>query len=373
MEGTSIVRFTPTGTRRTAAAALALVTVAVLALAPHSEAATKRRFTPFRVNGAPVRAITLTDLRQFAAASIPDMTRIKADGFNMVTIYVYKFMQTATSNDLGSGPWTEPDQSLGAAFDAAHAAGLAVQFIPTAWVGVAGVGTFYWRGAIHPTDHNAWFDSYRNTLNHYADLATQHHVELFGVGSEMISLENEVSQWQHTISDARKHYAGPITYFTVYATVNRIKWWQYVDVPGVSPYMSLSTTPVPSYAELVRAWKTSHLPYLRQIEAYVGRPLLVSEIGYASSVGAATHPENGGAGTPDESVQTTLYQAFLDAVMSDPALDGVSFYRWSATEVGPADNGFSPKGKSVECLLAKRWAPSGTSATQCAPLGRVAV
>ena len=72
-------------------------------------------------------------------------------------------------------------------------------------------------------------------------------------------------------------------------------------------------------------------------------------------------------------MQTTLYQAFLDAVMSDPALDGVSFYRWSATEVGPADNGFSPKGKSVECLLAKRWAPSGTSATQCAPLGRVAV
>ena len=358
--------------RRLAALIAVLATLSTLALAPRSDAST-RRFVPYRIGGQPIRAVTLTDIRQFAALSIPDLTRIKSDGFNMVTIYAYKFMLTPTANELTDGPWTEPDASLGAAIDAAHSAGLQVQLIPTIWVGVTGVGAFYWRGAIHPSDHNAWFDSYRFMVNHYADLAQSHHVELFGIGSEMISLENEVSQWQHTVSAARAHYAGPITYFTVYATVDRIRWWNVIDYPGVSPYMSLSTSAVPSYAEIVHAWKTVHLPYLRKIKAYVGRPLMVSEIGYASSVGAATHPENGGVGTPDESVQTTLYRAFLDAVMTDKALDGVSFYRWSSSEFGPADHGFSPKGKSVECLLALRWAPTGTSATQCSPLGRVAV
>jgi hypothetical protein len=371
------VRFAPsrivrTGRRRLAAAAAVLATLSTLVLAPHSQAAT-RRFVPFRIGGQPIRAVTLTDIRQFAALSIPDMTRIKSDGFNMVTIYAYKFMLTPTANDIIDGPWTEPDASLGAAIDAAHAAGLQVQLVPTVWVGLTGAGAFYWRGAIHPTDHNAWFDSYRFMLDHYADLAQSHHVELFGIGSEMISLENEVAQWRHTISSTRAHYAGPVTYFTVYATVDRIQWWKYVDYPGVSPYMSLSTTPVPSYAEIVNAWKTVHLPYLRKIEAYVGRPLMVSEIGYASSVGAATHPEDGGVGTPDETVQATLYRAFLDTVMADKALDGVSFYRWSATELGPLDHGFSPKGKAVECLLAMRWARSGTSASECSPLGRVAV
>lgn len=358
--------------RRLAAAAAVLATLSTLALAPHSQAAT-RRFVPFRIGGQPVHAITLTDARQFAALSIPDMARIKSDGFNMVTVYVYTFMATATANTLMDGPWTEPDASLGAAIDAAHNAGLQVQLIPTVWVGLTAVGSFYWRGAIHPTDHNAWFDSYRSMLDHYADLAQSHHVELFGIGSEMISLENEVSQWQHTISDARAHYSGPLTYFTVYATVDRIRWWKYIDYPGVSPYMSLSTTPEPSYDEIVHAWKTVHLPYLHKIEAYVGRPLMISEIGYASSVGAATHPEDGGVGTANESVQATLYRAFLDAVMADKAFDGVSFYRWSAYQLGPEDNGFSPKGKAVECLLAQRWAPAGISASQCAPLGRVAV
>lgn len=363
------MRFAP---KRVALVAALLATLSTLALAPHSQAA-GRRFVPFRIAGQPIRAVTLTDLRQFAALSIPDMTRIKNDGFNMVTIYAYKFMATPTSNDIMTGPWTEPDASLGAAIDAAHSAGLQVQLVPTVWVGLTGVGTFYWRGAIHPTDHNAWFDSYRFMMNHYADLAQSHHVELFGVGSEMISLENEVAQWQHTISDARAHYSGPITYFTVYATVDRIRWWRFVDYPGVSPYMSLSTNADPSYAEIVHAWKTVHLPYLRKVKAYVGRPLMVSEIGYASSVGAATHPENGGVGVANEGVQTTLYRAFLDTVMADKALDGVSFYRWSAYQFGPADHGFSPKGKSVECMLAQRWAPSGASAAQCLPLGRVAV
>ena len=191
------------------AAVAAVVAAALLvALAPLADAARRStpKFKPFRLDGQPVRAITLTDMRQFAALSIPDMPRLKADGFNMVTIYAYRFMDSGTANEQKTGVLTEPDASLGAAIDAAHAAGLAVQLIPTIWVGT-GLNAFYWRGAIHPTDENAWFDSYREMIAHYGDLATQHKVEIYGIGSEMISLENEVSQWRHTITEARSHFA----------------------------------------------------------------------------------------------------------------------------------------------------------------------
>ena len=358
--------------RRLAAPLAALAALASVSLAPQSDAATAR-FKAFRVGGQPLRAITLTEQRQFAALSIADYSRIKADGFNAVTMYVYRYMDSATASEQKTGAFTEPDALLGLAIDQAHAAGLAVQLIPTIWVGT-GVGPFYWRGAIHPADHNLFFDSYRAMTNHYADLATQHKVEIFGVGSEMISLENEVSQWQHTISDARQRFRGPITYFTVYATVDRIRWWKYVDLPGVSPYMSLSSKASPGYDEIVNNWKTKQLPYLRHDAAAVGRPLQIAEIGYGSGPGAATHPEQVPSGAPDEALQANLYRAMLDVVLPDKSFDGISFWRWSATESGPANTGFSPKGKQAECIVAQHWASAGsTSLTQCATAGRVSL
>jgi hypothetical protein len=353
--------------RRLAAAALALL---ALGGGTPTSAATPS-FVPLRVHGQPMRAITITELRQFSALSIPDLPRIKADGFNTVTVYVYRFMASAEVNEQKTGAFTEPDASLAKTIDAAHAQGLAVQLLPTIWVG-AGAGAFYWRGAIKPTDHNAWFDSYRAMVDHYADLATQHHVEVYGIGSEMVSLEGDVGQWQHTITDARRHYRGPLTYFTTWAAVKSVGWWRYVDLPGVSAYLSLSSQPTPAYDEIANNWRSTQLPFLRSVGAAVGRPLLISEIGYGSGPGAATHPEQSPGLPASESLQASLYRAMLDIVLPDKTFDGISFWRWSAFESGPANTGFSPKGKAAECVVAGHWGPAGSSSrSQCAALGRV--
>ena len=357
------------GTRLRLLAALAC-TGLLVGLTPLTQAATKTRFAPFRVGGQPMRAVTLTDLRQFAALSVPDFARLKDDGFNTVTIYAYRFVTDIHSNTVQTGAFTEPDASLGAAFDAAHQQGLAVQFIPTVWVG-NGVDAFVWRGGIRPTDPDAFFDSYRYMLLHYADLAQQHHVEMFGLGSEMISIENQAYQWRRTAAEVRRHYSGPLTYFTVYSRVQSVPWWSAVDYPGISPYFSLSSAASPSYDEVAAAWRKVHLPYLRKMSAFVGKPLLVSEIGYAAVAGAATHPELAPGGIPDERLQADLYRAVVQVLLADRALDGVSFYRWSAYQAGPADSGFSPKGKAAECVLAKAWAPNSTEALTCTALGRV--
>lgn len=366
---TCFVRFS---LRRGAALALALTAVTALLCAPLSSASTGKRFTPVRINGQPIRSISISDINQFATLSIGDLQRIKSDGFNMVSIYVFRFMTDAKANSLSAGPLTEPDALLEQTIDAAHDAGLAVLLTPTAWVG-PGVGAFYWRGLVYPTDRNAWFDSYRNMLEHYADIAQAHHVELFGLGSEMSSLEGEVSQWRHSITDVRSHYTGPLTYFTVTANVAGLKWWSYVDLPGISPYVSLSTDANPSYDQLMTAWRRVIMPQLRKTQKAVGRPLFVAETGYPSTDYAAEHPELGAAGPANEDLQANLYRALLDSLMADRGFDGINLWRWSAKELGPLDRGFSPKGKAAECVLAERWGTAGTSATQCSSLGRVAL
>lgn len=357
----------------------AVLGVVLMAITPISQAAktvggsaaTQRAASRFRVAGHPMRSITLTDFRQFAALSIPDFVRLKADGFNMVTVNVYRSVSDVYANSQSSGPFTEPDASLGATVQAAHAVGLAVQLAPTVWVGT-GTGHFVWRAHVMPSDPVAFFDSYREMVNHYADLATQYGVDLLGVGSEMLSLEGYSDAWRQVIGEARQHYHGPITYFTVPATFSRVRWWNAVDYPAVSVYMPMSTSLRPSYDVLVNAWRLAHLPLLRKLARQVRRPLLVSEIGYASTPGAASHPELQQSGVPDESLQADLYRAFVNVALRDTAvLDGVSFFRWSAYETGPLNGGYSPKGKTTECVLARAWAPSGTSAAQCASAGRV--
>jgi hypothetical protein len=351
--------------------AAALSCLALVALASLSEAGTQapaRKVAPFRVDGTPMRSITLTDFRQFAALSIPDLQRIKNDGFNTVTVYVYRSVDDVYDNTQASGPFTEPDASLGAVFDAAHDVGLGVQLIPTIWVGRT---KFVWRAHMQPTDVGAFFDSYREMVNHYAELAQQHQVELFGVGSEMVDLEGYTNQWRQTVGEARQHYSGRITYFTVTWSALKVRWWSAVDYPSISVYYSLSPQARPSYDEITSAWRRVYVPQLRRMSRSIGRPLMVSEIGYRSLPGAATHPELNGSGLPDESLQRDLYRAFLEVPLKDWSVDGVAFFRWSAYELGPLNGGYSPKGKAAECALALAWAPRGTAAESCRSVGRV--
>ena len=351
----------------------ALSCLAVLGLATLSATAGtqpgRKPFKPFRVDGAPMRSITLTDVRQFAAMSIPDLERLKSDGFNMVTIYVYRSVDDLDDSSQSTGPFTEPDASLGAAIDAAHDVGLGVQLIPTIWVGRT---KFLWRAHMHPADVGAFFDSYRAMVNHYADLAQQHQVELLGIGSEMVDLERYSDQWRQTAGEARQHFSGPLTYFTVTWSAAKVRWWSAVDYPSISVYYSLSPAARPSYDEIAAAWRRYYIPSLRGLARVAGRPFMVSEIGYRSIPGAATHPELNGSGLPDESLQRDLYRAFLEVPLRDrTAIDGVAFFRWSLYEVGPLNAGYSPKGKAAECVLALAWAPSGTSAQSCKAAGRV--
>src|SRR4051794_5838855 len=107
--------------RRLRPLAVLCLVLAVLPLtSSHAAGAKRAAWKPLRVHGQPVRAISITEMRQFSALSIPDLKRLAADGFNTVTVYAYRFMTSAAANSQHVGEFTEPDASLAKTIDAAH-------------------------------------------------------------------------------------------------------------------------------------------------------------------------------------------------------------------------------------------------------------
>jgi hypothetical protein len=305
------------------------------------------------LNGGPIHGMILVSSNQSLDAVVGDIPRLAADGVNLVSIYVTKYIDSPTSNKIKDGRFTPSDSELEAAIDLAHENGMAVQLAPTVWT----VSPYVWRGAFYPSNRSAFFDSYRSMMDHYAELAESNGVELLTVGSEYTTLERYGSQWRHVISDVRQRFSGLMTYMAVTQRIAKVKWWDALDFIGVSPYYSLSTASQPTYDEMRAAWLNRWMPFVRNISVKFGRPVLFNEIGYLSAEGAATAPYKSATKEPaSQQVQADAYAALLDAAAAEPWLRGVTFFRWSPPVAAPIDRTFSPRDKLAECVMAQHWA-----------------
>ena len=59
-----------------------------------------------------------------------------------------------------------------------------------------------WRGRIQPPSWADWFDQYRRFIVEWARVAERSGVEVFVVGSELVSTEKKTAQWRRIIRDA---------------------------------------------------------------------------------------------------------------------------------------------------------------------------
>src|SRR3989344_44898 len=97
---------------------------------------------------------------------------------NMVTLIIPYYQSNIYSTDLARGWNTPTDESLISAIQYIHSLGLqvALKIHPESNDG-------QWRAMINPSNRDGWFAVYGNILNHYADIAQAHGVELFILGS----------------------------------------------------------------------------------------------------------------------------------------------------------------------------------------------
>lgn len=285
------------------------------------------------------------------------MDALKATRAGWVSVLATGYQEDIHSTVIDrSGPATPVDASVEALIGYARSIGLKVMLKPH--VDLSNDDQHY-RGEIGPrftaADWEAWFASYRDFILHYAGMAARTGCELFCVGCELGSTVFREADWRAVIAEVRTIYGGPLIYADnlVEWDPDAVRWWDALDYIGEDAYPTLSARTEPTVADLLGGWG----PFLAKLESLSkrwGKPLVLTEIGYRSIQGGTINPWDWQRQGPvDLAVQETAYEAAFQAISGKSWLEGVFWWQWmpDPDHGGPADTGYSPRGKPAEAVL----------------------
>jgi len=249
----------------------------------------------------------------------------------------------------------ETDEAVIEAAARARSLGLRVLLAPHLW-------TRGWTGTLEfgASRWPQFFDRYREFLLHYAVLAEREGMAGLVVGHELGSATaRDPDRWRTMIGEVRRVYEGTVTYSANWDhEVESIPFWDACDLIGVSFYQPLAVAAGASGESQVAAARRA-LATLKALAKRTGRPVLLTEAGYASVPGAALKPwEEPRGGPVDVAAQRDAWDALLTALDSEEWVAGVFAWKWFSAPPSAAasDRSFSPQGKPAQALIAQRYA-----------------
>lgn len=186
-------------------------------------------------------------------------------------------------------------------------------------------------------------------------MAAETGAEQLSVGSELGTMQLDGDRWRAMIGEVRSLYSGRLLYSANWDDYESVPFWRDLDAVGVTGYYELvrSGTETPAVAALVSAWQPI-VTDLRRLSGQVGRPVVLTEVGYPSQAIAARHPwDYTRAGRVDLAAQERLYRALYLAWSEIPELGGVYIWNWFG-DGGGIDNGYTPRGKPSEKVI-RHW------------------
>ena len=208
-----------------------------------------------------------------------------------------------------------------------------------------------WRGTIKPQSWHKWFDSYRDILGHFAWIAEGNGVDLFVVGSELVSTEREADEWADTIRFVRSRFSGLITYSSNWDHYQNIPFWDKLDLIGMNSYWKLGDDKDAGVDEIKEHWREIQAQLKPFIEKK-GKPLMFMEIGWCSLDNAAKEPWDYTQPLPaNPQLQKRLYEGFFETWSGTPWLGGFSVWEWTPGDGGAKDKGYTPENKPAEKVL----------------------
>jgi hypothetical protein len=280
---------------------------------------------------------------------LPSLREIKDLGANWVSLNFHALLDSAEGTAIDrASERTPPDEDLVATIRAAKREGLRVMLFPV--VLIRDPDPEDWRGSLRPRDLGAWFAAYREFLLHYAGIAAAEDVEALSVGSEFCSLERHTEEWRRLVADVRSAFDGLLTYSANWDHYDVPKFWDVLDVVGMSTYHRLTRSKEPSFFELVESWRKIR-DRIAEWARLKGKRVLFTELGYPSLDGANEKPWNYlMANSIDLAEQADCYRAFANVWRGEPFLQGVYFYEWWG-EGGVLDRSYTPRGKPAETVL----------------------
>lgn len=291
----------------------------------------------------------------------PLLDEVKALGASHVLIAVVWTQRHMTSARVHRQPGTSPDNAtIVRTLRQAQERGLVTTLFPI--VRLEEHKPDEWRGRIAPSaGTDAWFDSYRDFLRTMARLAQAGGAARLSVGSELVSLERHDANWRALIADVRALFSGRVLYSANWDHFVEVPFWDAVDDVGVTGYFELARDErMPEAAALDEAWRAPR-EALAKLKARTGKPLVVTEVGYPSVVGAARSPwDETRRARVDLDAQVTLYDAFCRAFRrrDEHVLDGFYVWNWFGFG-GPDDGSYTPRNKpaarALERCLRTAW------------------
>jgi hypothetical protein len=211
-----------------------------------------------------------------------------------------------------------------------------------------------WRGVIDPPEWDDWWRQYREFVEYFADIARQGGADALIVGSELVSTEKYTDQWLRTIELAREHFGGSLGYSANWDHYKPIQFWDRLDFVGMTSYYTLADQKSPSVEQIVERWKPIRAEIL-DWQRDVGKPIVLTEVGWCSQEGAAMAPwnyyQNMKATPAGHEEQRRLYEAFIKAWEGTEALGGVIWWEWTPASGGSEDYNYTPRDKPAEKVL----------------------
>ena len=290
---------------------------------------------------------------------------IAATGANTICFVVAGFQENGASTsiflDVRKGPWWNRLEYL---IRHAKKQGLRVVFMPI--VLLENPRESEWRGKIKPTDWDRWWQNYNALVMYFAPLCQSAGVDVYIIGSELVSTEGQTERWRSLIKQVRSTYKGRLSYSANWDHYRNIKWWKDLDLIGMTTYYDLSGgKDDASYATLMAEWaklKTGILAWQRT----VNRPIIFTEVGWPNQSTAAEAPWNyyGAPDDPAPELQARCFKAFFDTWDGEDVVAGSLVWEWRSwdgegTPVGPEDTSYTPCGKPAIHVIGNYFKKAG--------------
>lgn len=259
-----------------------------------------------------------------------ELARLRQLGANAISLMPFAF-QRATDRPamhfLNRSPSSETDIGLLHAARSADAQGFRVLWKPHVW-------SRGWSGEIvmdSEADWQAWWHIYRRFLIHHALLARHASAEGLSLGVELGKTLHREREWRQLIRAVRLVFPGPLTYAANWwDDAERVGFWDALDFIGVDAYYPLAATAEAS-PEALRRGAREVGEKLAALAARHGKPLVLTEVGFAAREAAWVQPhEEGGVHAPED--QATAYAALFDGLGRPPWLAGL--FVWKAFSFG---------------------------------------
>lgn len=247
----------------------------------------------------------------------------------------------------GTRSW-EKDASIENLAAVAHRRGMKVFLKPQVWVRRGGPTDLVFA---KESERKQWFASYRQYLEHYANLAVKINADLFSVGVEFARLTRHEAEWRGLIARAREIYRGPLTYCANFGPeFESVRFWDAVDYIGLNNYYplpdDLSTAAVAGKVE--------------QVQQRFRKPVIFPEAGYSSLEAPYRQPWDETPRKLSMQDQARCYDALLRGFYQKPWFQGVYWWKIGTNGFGgPEDGSHTPWNKPAMQVMAKWYLRGG--------------